>query len=382
MNAAVRADNAVVMLNSIGGSTFAGIEIGKAIRLKNFATVVPEGFMCASACGLAWLGGVRRFMSGKARVGFHATYETQGGQPEVSSVGNAAVGAYLSQLGLPLSAIAYISEAKPSEMQWLTFADARSVGIEVEPFEIAANASPPQPETSGGPSRPDWASQGDWIQIYSRSNATDAIALAADVGKQFGDTSVFRYDNGWYVVVLGPYASGTGRSLLDRYLATGSIPNDSLLSSGKRFVERIWPSGTNATNDPAAEAMNAARTFFEQTSGPSPSALDFLDRLYAPQVTYYGKTMPKSDVMAQKKAFVERWPERTYTTLPGTLKAQCNPGGDCSVTGMITFRAYSPTRHQTSFGTASFALVFAGPDGSQLISENGAVLARDKHSGK
>ena len=113
-DAAIGADNAIVMLSSPGGSIIAGIEIGKAIRLKGFRTLVPEGFQCASACALAWLAGIPRFMGAGATVGFHAAFTTDNGQPNgqptASSVANAQVGAYLNQLGLPASSIAYITE--------------------------------------------------------------------------------------------------------------------------------------------------------------------------------------------------------------------------------------------------------------------------------
>ena len=53
---------AVVAFASRGGSVAAGLRIGKIIRLRNFATIVPDHVLCASACALAWLGGARRFM--------------------------------------------------------------------------------------------------------------------------------------------------------------------------------------------------------------------------------------------------------------------------------------------------------------------------------
>jgi hypothetical protein len=49
--------SAVVAFTSSGGNLFAGIEMGRAIRLKEFVTVVPDDMLCASACALAWLGG-------------------------------------------------------------------------------------------------------------------------------------------------------------------------------------------------------------------------------------------------------------------------------------------------------------------------------------
>ena len=111
-----RLTKAVVVFNSDGGDTKAGIEIGKTIRLKSFATAVLDGFRCASACALAWLGGSPRFMQRGAQIGFHATYVVRGGQPSESGVGNALVGSYLTQIGLPEAAIVYISKAAPTQL--------------------------------------------------------------------------------------------------------------------------------------------------------------------------------------------------------------------------------------------------------------------------
>jgi hypothetical protein len=50
---ALAADRAVVLFNSEGGNLHAGIEIGKAIKLKQFYTLVAKDTYCASACALA-----------------------------------------------------------------------------------------------------------------------------------------------------------------------------------------------------------------------------------------------------------------------------------------------------------------------------------------
>lgn len=47
---AVASDRAVVLLNSGGGNLKAGL--GKAIRLRGFATAVAPDALCASACAL------------------------------------------------------------------------------------------------------------------------------------------------------------------------------------------------------------------------------------------------------------------------------------------------------------------------------------------
>jgi tetratricopeptide (TPR) repeat protein len=125
-------EGAVVVLSSPGGNLIAGIGIGRAINLLGFRTLVPEGFQCASACAFAWLAGSPRLMGKGATIGFHAASSTENGT--VSSVGNALVGAYLNQLGLPSSAIVYITEPQPNDIRWLTFDDAAQIGIAVLKF--------------------------------------------------------------------------------------------------------------------------------------------------------------------------------------------------------------------------------------------------------
>lgn len=122
-------DNAVVILTSNGGDLFAGIEIGKAIRLKRFSTLVPTGSVCASACAIAWLAADKRYVDVKGQVGFHAAYTKDGGKKIPSGMANAVVGAYLSQLGYSQSAIIYATSAAPESIQWLSETDASKYGI-------------------------------------------------------------------------------------------------------------------------------------------------------------------------------------------------------------------------------------------------------------
>ena len=140
-----RLTKAVVAFSSDGGNLFAAIEIGKTIRLKSFATAVLDGQRCASACALAWLGGLPRFMGHTGHVGFHAAYIEKEGRPSESGVGNALVGSYLTQIGLSETAVVYITQAAPTELTLLTWRDAEKIGIEVLPFEQ------PTPDTKTAP---------------------------------------------------------------------------------------------------------------------------------------------------------------------------------------------------------------------------------------
>jgi hypothetical protein len=69
IDVALNSEKAIVLFESPGGSLLAGIEIGKAIHLKGFATFVPNAVQCASACALAWLGGGSFVMAGEIGIG-------------------------------------------------------------------------------------------------------------------------------------------------------------------------------------------------------------------------------------------------------------------------------------------------------------------------
>jgi hypothetical protein len=120
-----------VEFRSKGGRLLAGIRIGAQIRAKRFNTVVPDGAQCASACALAWLGGVRRFVGESSSVGFHTAYILKTAGPAESGPGNAILGAYLNQLGLSEEAILYITHAAPTSVQWMSLEEAAEYGIAV-----------------------------------------------------------------------------------------------------------------------------------------------------------------------------------------------------------------------------------------------------------
>jgi hypothetical protein len=120
--------SAFVAFSSDGGSLVAGLRIGEAIRRKRFSTIVPDGRRCASACALAWLGGVERFIGISGKISFHAAYDAASDE---SGVGTAVVDAYLSKIGLPYEAVIYITQTAPNEMTWLNMSDAAQRGIRV-----------------------------------------------------------------------------------------------------------------------------------------------------------------------------------------------------------------------------------------------------------
>jgi hypothetical protein len=121
--------SAFVAFSSDGGSLVAGLRVGEAIRRRGFSTFVPDGQRCASACALAWLAGIERFIGPDASIGFHAAYDMASGAE--TGVGRAMVGAYLIKIGLPHEAVIYITQGAPNEMAWLNMSDVAQRGIRV-----------------------------------------------------------------------------------------------------------------------------------------------------------------------------------------------------------------------------------------------------------
>jgi hypothetical protein len=109
--------------------------------MKGFATFIPDDVRCASACAIAWLGGTQRFAGPRAAICFHAAAWGQTGAE--SGMGNALLGSYLNQIGLPEMAIAYITVSAPQSMTWLNFEAARKVGIEVTPYSLPSDRAAP-----------------------------------------------------------------------------------------------------------------------------------------------------------------------------------------------------------------------------------------------
>ena len=135
---------ATVTLRSNGGKLVPAIKIGETIRQKGFATYVHE--YCASACTFMWLAGTQRYMATTAQIGFHAAYDDRTGQE--GGMANAIVGAYLTKLGLPYEAVIYATVAAPDSMRYLTVADAKRVGIDVNIINTEpASAYKPKPTT-------------------------------------------------------------------------------------------------------------------------------------------------------------------------------------------------------------------------------------------
>ncbi|MBB3020420.1 hypothetical protein FHR70_003501 [Microvirga lupini] len=209
----------VVALDSNGGSLHAGIQMGTAIRLRGLATVVPVGSQCASACAIAWLGGTPRMMGSDAKIGFHAAYRLENGAAIETGVGNALLGAYLSNLGLSDQAIVYVTMAAPSSMTWLSRREAETLGIDI------LNETEDRPPAVSAPRQ------------ESPAPASPAPTLSAEfLARQFAHE---------YFEKLGSYAGATSELFEESYAASvfyhnKTVPRGQIVREKVNYGAR-WP---------------------------------------------------------------------------------------------------------------------------------------------
>ncbi len=70
---------AIVLLDSPGGLVLEAIALGRYIRARGLSTLVYDDGLCASACPLAFAGGVERLASEAAWIGVHRAYVSEQG---------------------------------------------------------------------------------------------------------------------------------------------------------------------------------------------------------------------------------------------------------------------------------------------------------------
>lgn len=137
-------ERAIVFLESPGGLVSEGLTIASTIARRGYSTAVVADRLCASMCGIIWVSGRNRYLDPESQVGFHSIYvKYEDGSTDISSSGNAEIGAYLNTIGLPVDAIKFLTTAGPREMVFIDHADARTYGIDTVLFKDGS-VSPPE----------------------------------------------------------------------------------------------------------------------------------------------------------------------------------------------------------------------------------------------
>ena len=238
----------IVAFNSPGGLVIAGLRMGTLINLHNFDTVVGNGYRCASACAIAWLGGTTRYMAPKAFIGFHAAYLIEHGQQIEKGAPNALVGAYLNSLGLSFDAIVYLTSTPPQDITWLTPNDARTHGITVAVWPPAGGIQSPsalavRPDRS--PERPQSKTPAPLQPNVKLDEVARAFANTYFAHWSETNSDALRYFGGVYAESI---------TFFDR-----PVQRSALLEEKRKFAER-WPERIYTARPPSIKTNCSSET--------------------------------------------------------------------------------------------------------------------------
>lgn len=136
-------------------------------------------------------------------------------------------------------------------------------------------------------------------------------------------------------------------------------------------------SGVSAERAAAARAL--ATSYLATVSGSSDTMVDAATRFYATRVRFYGRPITTAGLVAEKRSFVQRWPERRYE--PRAMRAACD-AETCTIRTIVDFRTANPGRGAVSSGEAELILEvgFAGTR-PYILGETGRVLRRSIQAG-
>lgn len=165
----------VVFFNSTGGNVVKAMEIGRAIRALKLSTMQIRGADCASACSLAFMGGVTRYAQ-PGSIGVHKSSfaDTTGMTVEgaVAAVQQltAKVITYMSEMGVDPSILELALQYDSSDIRFLS-------GSEMEKYRLASSVTDGG-STGGYPTTP----LANTPPLGSSNTAPSVAQLDADKG--------------------------------------------------------------------------------------------------------------------------------------------------------------------------------------------------------
>jgi hypothetical protein len=127
-------------------------------------------------------------------------------------------------------------------------------------------------------------------------------------------------------------------------------------------------------------ARDLAFRYLDLWSVPKEVTLASASSLYAPIVRFHGQRRTLASVVAEKRRFAQRWPDRTYRHRPETTQVQCEYDGlRCMVRSSFDFTAASSQLDRRSLGIGEHELVVSFTRGMPMIvSEDSRVIIRGR----
>jgi hypothetical protein len=128
----------------------------------------------------------------------------------------------------------------------------------------------------------------------------------------------------------------------------------------------------------AQDARALAVNYLNLWSAPNRLTLTAASSFYGPTVLFHGRERTIGSVLAEKRRFTARWPQRNYRYRPETTMVACESDGSrCTVWAIFDFSAARPNQDRRSHGIGEHELVVSLSGGRPVIvAETSRVLQR------
>ena len=156
-------------------------------------------------------------------------------------------------------------------------------------------------------------------------------------------------------------------------------PNVSPTQSGMDASQVPSTTGAPQTEaSPGEQALESAAVAFvkgiiERHGEDEDSAIGRVLASYAGIVDYYGKLTDLIDIVADKRGYFRRWPERGYHVRDESVIVTC-ANTRCMVSGKYDWVVRSLPRHKQARGVARFSYTIAIGPNPKIIAESGEVV--------
>ncbi|TGP50465.1 hypothetical protein EN873_25220 [bacterium M00.F.Ca.ET.230.01.1.1] len=180
----------VIVFNSPGGNVGSAIRLGRMIRAAGLDTLQVHQLQCASACSLAFLGGIHRFAEADS-IGIHRAFlkpadgmSTQEAEARVQ-FGTAAIISYVIEMGVDPKLIELASNYGKRDLRYLSAGEMAELRV----TNIAANRPPT--DTSQVPAVPNPVPEPAPAPDARQRPESIAVAFARDLIERHGDNDDF-----------------------------------------------------------------------------------------------------------------------------------------------------------------------------------------------
>ncbi|MDO9442655.1 MAG: hypothetical protein Q7T73_17345 [Beijerinckiaceae bacterium] len=99
-----------------------------------------------------------------------------------------------------------------------------------------------------------------------------------------------------------------------------------------------------------------------------------VETFYAPRAVYYGKSMSRAQILADKRRYVRAWPERRYRMVPGSVRVRCDaPREICRATGVMEWSRRSASGRRV-VGASRMDFTLTRSSGGKIVRESAVTL--------